>query len=534
MKNIKYLLFVTMVIASLIMSACGTATEEPAPVAEEPSAPAAEEPAPAVEEPAPAAPAADERGILKFTDGLAYGGKENLDPVDEARFFPVISMIYDRLTEPAFDSMAPQPSLAESWESNDTGDVWTFHLRQDVKFHDGTPLTSADVAYSADHWENSPTSILASTFAVVDSIETPDDYTIVFNLSQPVVTFDLTVMDYRARVVKKDGFPDVLTTGMGSGPFKLEKLDVGGETVLVANDEYWDGPPGVAKVLVYGIADVEAQTNAMLAGDLDWQTVTAEQAARFEGNPNFVITQSPGGNWSGFVMRTDVEPFNNLALRQAMHLVVDRQEMIDLAMNGAATVSCDSAVSPSDPSVFTDCSPNADVEAAKAKLAEAGYADGFTVDLFTAPVCQDLAALTEIFQQQAAKAGITVNIKTVSPDGYWTEQWMKEPFLMTCWNERLADAALNEIYRGGGEWNESYWNVPEFDALLDAARAERDPEKRNQYYNDAQRMLYEDGGTIIPYYQSLIRVQKACIEGISPLANVWLDWDVITKPASCD
>ena len=524
MKSKLYNLMVLLVIASMLLVACGSpaATEE---------APAATEEAPAATE---EAPAGDDRGTLRFTDGLAYGGKENLDPVDEERFFPVISMIYDRLTEPAFDSMAPQPSLAESWESNDTGDVWTFRLRQDVKFHDGTPLTSADVAYSADHWKNSPTSILSSTFAVVDSIETPDDYTVVFNLSQPVVTFDLTVMDYRARVVKKDGFPDVLTSGMGSGPFKLEKLDVGGETVLVANDEYWDGPPGVAKVLVYGIADVEAQTNAMLAGDLDWQTVTAEQAARFEGNPDFVITQSPGGNWSGFVMRTDVEPFNNLALRQAMHLVVDRQEMIDLAMNGAASVSCDSAVSPSDPSVFTDCAPNANVEAAKAKLAEAGYADGFTVDLFTAPVCQDLAALTEIFQQQAAKAGITVNIKTVSPDGYWTEQWMKEPFLMTCWNERLADAALNEIYRGGGEWNESYWNVPEFDALLDSARAEKDAEMRNQYYRDAQKMLYEDGGTIIPYYQNLIRVQKACIDGISPLANVWIDWDVITKPASCD
>ena len=165
MKSKLYNLMVLLVIASMLLVACGSpaATEE---------APAATEEAPAATE---EAPAGDDRGTLRFTDGLAYGGKENLDPVDEARFFPVISMIYDRLTEPAFDSMAPQPSLAESCESNDTGDVWTFRLRQDVKFHDGTPLTSADVAYSADHWKNSPTSILASTFAVVDSIETPDD-----------------------------------------------------------------------------------------------------------------------------------------------------------------------------------------------------------------------------------------------------------------------------------------------------------------------------------------------------------------------
>jgi len=220
-----YTILAVFLIASLALSAC-------APKAEEPAA---------------------DRGTLRFSDGLAYGGNENLDPVDEARFWPPISLIYDRLTEPAYDSMVPQPSLAESWESNDAADVWTFHLREDVYFHDGTQLTSADVAYSANHWKTSETSILATTFEIVDSIETPDDFTVVFNLTAPVVTFDLTVMDY------------VLETGMGSGPFKLETLDVEGITVLVANDDYWDGPPGVAAIEIYGIADVEAMTTALLA-----------------------------------------------------------------------------------------------------------------------------------------------------------------------------------------------------------------------------------------------------------------------------
>jgi len=250
--------------------------------------------------------------------------------VDEARFWPPISLIYDRLTEPAYDSMVPQPSLAASWESNDAADVWTFHLREDVYFHDGTQLTSADVAYSANHWKTSETSILATTFEIVDSIETPDDFTIVFNLTQPVVTFDLTVMDYRARVMPVDGLPGVLETGMGSGPFKLETLDVEGVTVLV--------PPGLAAIEIYAIADVEAITTALLAGQLDWLSIdTTEQSQQFEGNSDFVVSQIPGGDWSGFVMRTDIPPFDNLALRQAMHLVVDRQKMVDLALSGAGT-----------------------------------------------------------------------------------------------------------------------------------------------------------------------------------------------------
>ena len=111
---------------------------------------------------------------------------------------------------------------------------------------------------------------------------------------------------------------------------------------------------------------------------------------------------------------------------------------------------------------------------------------------------------------------------------------MVEPFVMTCWNARGADAALNEIYRGGGSWNESFWAVDEFDALLDSARAEKDPDTRRQHYLDAQLMLHEEGGTIIPYYNNLIRVQKACVDGIPPLSNVWIDWDGITKDSSCE
>ena len=534
-NNLVWIITLLLVLA-VTLSACGPAAPEE-PAAEEPAAeePAAEEPAaeePAAEEPAAEEPAADTRGILRFTDGLQYGGNENLDPVDEARYWPTISLIYDRLTEPAFDSMTPSPSLAESWESNEDASVWTFHLREDVYFHDGTQLTSADVAYSANHWKTSETSILATSFEIVDSIDTPDDFTVVFNLTAPLVTFDLTVMDYRARVFPKDGYPAILETGMGSGPFKLEKLDVEGVTVLVANDDYWDGPPGVKAVEVYGIAESEAQTTALLSGQLDFQGVTLDIAQRFEGNDDYKISQIPSGDWSGLVMRTDIPPFDNLALRQAMHLVVDRQELVDLSLSGAGTVSCNSAVMPSDPNVFTDCNPGADIEGAKAKLVEAGYPDGFEIDLYASSICQDWEALTEIYQQQAAKAGITVNIQTVSADGFWTEQWMVEPFVITCWNARLADAALNEIYRGGGSWNESYWNVPEFDALLDAARAEKDADKRRQYYQDAQKMLYEEGGTIIPYYSNLIRVQKTCIDGIPPLSDIWIDWDGITKDTS--
>ena len=524
-----FIILSILVVAAMALAACAPATPEPT---EAPPEPAPEEPAPA---PPTEEPFVETRGILRYNTGLAYGGLENLNSVDPNRFWPPISLLYDRLATPADDQLKPTPSLATSWESNATGDMWTFYLRDDVYFHDGTQLTSADVAYSVDHWVNTAESVIAGSFGVVDSVDTPDDFTVVFNLTQPVVDFPLIVMDYRARVLKVGSFPDVLESGLGSGPFKLETLDVEGITVLVANDEYWDGPPGVAAIEVYTIADTEAAIQATRAGQIDFSIdLISDHIQLFEDTDEFVIEIIPTGNWSGFVMRTDIPPFDNLALRQAMHLVVDRQEMLDLALGGIGEVSCDLGITPGDPYIIPECLYEQDFEAAKAKMAEAGLADGFEIDLYTADICSDWTALTEIFQQQAANVDITVNIKNVSSDGFWSEAWMIEPFVMTCWNERTTDQFLNEIYRGGGSWNESYWNVPEFDALLDAARAEMDFETRKGYYQEAQTMLHLDGGTIIPYYSGMIRASKTCVENLPEIGLFFADWNHISKPADCE
>ena len=539
--------FSILVVAAMVLAACApaaTPTEAPPEpeATEAPPEPTEAPPEPEVtEEPEPEPEPTEEevmeetRGVLKYNTGLAYGGLENLNPVDPNRFWPPIALLFDRLAAPSADEMLPHPSLATEWESNETGDAWTFYLRDDVFFHDGTQLTSADVAYSVDHWVSGEGSVIASSFAVIESVDTPDDFTVVFNLTQPVVDFPLLAMDYRARVLKEGSFPDILETGMGSGPFKLDTLDVEGTTVLVANDDYWEGPPGVAAIEVYTIADTEAAITATRAGQIDFSVdLVADHIPLFEDTDDFVIDIIPTGNWSGFVMRTDIPPFDNLALRQAMHLVVDRQEMLDLALGGIGSISCDQGISPGDPYLIPECLYEQDFEAAIAKLEEAGYADGFAIELNTSDVCTDWTALTEIFQQQAAQAGIDVSIVNHSSDGFWSEVWMVLPFVMTCWNERTTDQFLNEIYRGGGSWNESFWNVPEFDALLDAARAEMDFDTRRQHYLDAQEMLHLDGGTIIPYYSGLVRAAKTCVENIPNMGLFFADWNEITKPADCE
>jgi len=532
MRNKKLVWIMTfLLVMSFVLTACGSkaATEMPttAPTAAPTEAPTV---------PPTEAPVVETRGVLNYNAGLDYGGKENLDPTDPNRFYPLIALLFDRLVEPTGNKLIPSPSLAESWEPNATSDVWTFHLRQDAFFHDGKQVTSADVAYSVDHWKNGAESVLSSTFGLVESVETPDDFTVVFNLSKPHVDFVMATMDYRARILPKDGLPGILTTGIGSGPFKLVKLDVTGVTEVVANDDYWGGAPGLAGINIYTIADVQSSLQALQSGQIDFGQVTLPESELFKGNSDFVVTQIPSGNWSGFVMRTDIPPFNNLALRQAIHLVLDRQSMMDLVLNGTGTISCDTMVMPGDPYQLTmdECTNwKQDIEGAKAKLVEAGFATGFEIDLYTSDMIAEWTPMAEVFQQQAALAGIKVNIINAPAAGYYTDPWMVKPFVMTNWNERAADQALNEPFRSGGSWNESYWNVPAFDALLDKAASESNFDARRQAYLDAQKMLHDEGGTIVPFFVNVIRVQKTCVQNIPEMGLMQFVWTGITKSPDC-
>jgi peptide/nickel transport system substrate-binding protein len=210
--------------------------------------------------------------------------------------------------------------------------------------------------------------------------------------------------------------------------------------------------------------------------------------------------------------------------------------MMDLVISGIGTISCDTMVMPGDPYQLTmgDCTNwEQDIEAAKAKLVEAGYPDGFEIDLYTSDMIAEWTPMAEVFQQQAALAGIKVNIVTAPAAGYYSDTWMVQPFVMTNWNERAADQALNEAYRSGGSWNESYWAVPEYDALLDSAASEPDFDARRQYYLDAQKMLHEEGGTTVPFFVNVIRVQKTCVENIPEMGLMQFVWTGITKSPDC-
>ena len=457
-------------------------------------------------------------GTFRQSHDLGFGaGQVDVDPASKGRFWQVTEKTMSRLVRPA-ESGEPEPNLAAEWSANEAATEWTFKLREGVKFHDGSDFDAADVLYSLEHIRDPEfDSPAASVIAMVETIAAVDRLTVKMTLSAPYADLPLQLMDYRIRMIPEGSADTIGTTGIGTGPFILVTLDPEGTTVLKANPDYWEGPPGVEIIEIIGIADAQARVQALLGGQIDvlgYGDLSGQQLALFENNPKFKVQSVPTGDWLGIVFRTDTEPFTDARLRKALRIATDRQALVDLVLGpGGGIVTCDHPVWTGDQyRAPFDCQPQ--VEEAKRLLAEAGYADGIEFDLTTSNLDPRFVTLAEVYQQQVAKAGIKVNIIMAPSDGYWSEVWMKELVVTTRWGQRPADQILNEDYRGGAPWNETYWNRPDFDELLDKARKELDFEKRRDLYHQLQRILYEEGGSLIPFHVNQAIATTARVSGL--------------------
>jgi peptide/nickel transport system substrate-binding protein len=448
---------------------------------------------------------AQERGTLRLNHAMEFGGLESIDPLSQYRYTDVIVRLYNRLVRADAQGL-PAPELATEWNTNDDATEWTFVIREGVQFHDGKTLTATDVAYSfnrvVDPTVDTP---VRAVLGIIDRVEAVDDRTARFILSAPHADFPLLLTDYRALVIADGSAETIERTGNGTGPFRLETLDLEGTTVLTAFDSYWEGVPKHGAVELFPIPDATATLQAMLAGQIDIYSGTVAEIPLFPED-QFYIQYLFSGGWEGMVMRTDTPPFDDLRVRRALRLVADRQAMIDLALGAnGGSIACDSPVWPGDP-YYLEMSCPQDIDLARQLLAEAGYADGITIDLYLSDLSQTWTTLAEVYQQQAAEAGITVNLNMTAADGYWSDVWMIEPFTFTSWGQRPADQILNEGWRSGADWNETYWNRPDFDSLLDRARSALDFTERTELYAEAQEMLWLEGGALIPYFTNTVRM----------------------------
>ncbi len=471
---------------------------------------------------------AQSKGTFRQAHDIGFGDASSLDPISRGRVFQLTEKLMSRLVRVGLDGK-PTGELAESWSTTPDAQTWTFKLRPNVKFHNGKAMTANDVVYSIrriqDPKENSP---VRSTISVIDTVDAADPHTVAFKLKSPYAELPLVLTDYRIVVIPDGSGETIKTTGIGTGPFKLEKFEPRGTSVLVANPDYFLGPPGVERIEVIGIADANARVQALLGGQIDFLPgLTRQQRPLVERSDKHKFWQVKTGNWRGIVFHTKMKPYDDVRVRRAMRLAVDRQALANIVTGpDGAVVGCDTPVGPADQYRSAKTCAQ-DIAGAKKLLADAGHPNGIDIDLYVSTIEAVWPTIAEAFQQQVAAAGIRVKIVSVPTDGYWNQVWMKKEGVMTRWNDRPADAILNEVYRTGTQWNESGLADPAFDAILDSARRELDDAKRKAHYEAAQNYLWENGGTLVAYHVVDNVAVTSRVKNLDQAENFLIRWHLV-------
>ena len=408
-------------------------------------------------------------------------------------------------------------------------DQWLFNLRPDIRFHDGRHFNSQDVAYTFRRIVAPETrSAVSAVLGIIDKVTVNSEHRVTFRLKSPHTEFPVLLADYRVRILPAQPKLDMPLLGVGTGPFKLIRFDPEGVTRLFANTDYWDGTPKVDQVELLAIANFNSRLQALLADQVDWlEAVAGRQRPLFDNHHRLWTQTIKTGEWRGIVFRNDKPPFDDPRVRKAVRIAVDRQQIMHLVSGKEGGIlSCDSPVWPGD-RYRADLHCKQDIPRAKALLAEAGYPEGLSFDLYTSDIEPEFIPMAEAYQQQAAKAGMTVHIRRVPADSYWQSYWKQVPAMLTRFSQRPADQILNEAFRSGALWNDSGFSQPEFDLLLNHARSEFSTEIKQELYQQLQAFLYDYGGTLIPYHISQMRVLSKRIEPFEGVEYFAIPWHKI-------
>ncbi len=418
------------------------------------------------------------------------------------------------------------PELAESWEASDDGKSWTFHLKQGVKFHDGSDFDANDVVYT---YERLIDPALASPAAAVLSFLTPegitavDAHTVQFTTAEPVAELPLLFTTKFTLIVPEGATAEQMkSTAIGTGPFMVEQFDVSNPIrVFRKNPNYWKAGLPKAECLRITVAQ-EGLTAAIAlqSGEADVVlSVDATSIPVLKEDPNVTLIETGAGTSMTYSMWIDTPPFDDVRVRKAMKLVVDRQVLVDTVLLGFGEPGNDNPVPPSWPSAFTNEPLQRDVEQAKALLAEAGHPDGLTIDLYTSEGIPGMTKFAEAYRAMAADAGITVNLNVTPPDSFWDDIWLKKSFVTSGWSIRPPIEGLSVAYTKTTDWNETHWLRDDFEGLLQAARTELDATKRVETLKQAQQLLAEEGGVIVGLFIHQVAGMRSACSGFEPHAQ---------------
>jgi peptide/nickel transport system substrate-binding protein len=402
------------------------------------------------------------------------------------------------------------PELAESWESSPDAKVWTFKLRKGVEFHNGKTFNADDVIYSINHHRGEDSKSAAKPFLdSVTDIKKDGNYTVIFELNSGNADFPFIMSDYHLKIAPAGTKGAEWEKGIGTGGYMLENWEPGVRAYTTRNPNYWKGDTAAFfdAVETLAITDPNARTNALKTGQINaMDRCELKTAHLMKRAPGVVLTSITGTMHRTVPMLTDREPFNDNNVRLAMKYAVDRKDMVDKIQRGFGEVGNDHPISPVN-RYFDKNLPQREYDPEKAKfyMKKAGMLDyNFKLHASGAAFGGAVDAAV-LYKEHAAKAGIKIDVVREPADGYWSDVWIKVPWCMCYWSGRpTEDMAFSVAYAADAPWNDTLWKHERFNKLLVEARAELNPDRRAVLYAEMQRIVRDEGGVVVLFYNKIV------------------------------
>ena len=529
MKNMKKWLSLSLAGAMLmgVLAGCGGGTTSTPAPAETGAAEATGEPA-AVEQ------------VLKYgTDTWPAGfDPHTISAIAATRVF---NQVYETLIDFNTD-MTFRGVLAESWENPD--DVtYVFHLRQGVKFHNGREMTADDVVYSfqrvlgqTDYGDIGALGSSASYYGGIASIEATDDYTVTMTLSEPNAAFMANLTSsYGAIVCKEvveanDGSLSAIDTMCGTGPFMYQDSVVDNYITLVKNPDYWEeGAPKLDGITYYLLADESARLAALRTGDINLCSLSALNLSEVEGDESIKVLSYQSNNYTYLGFNLSSEALQDVRVRQAMSMAVDRDAIIDYVYNGEATVSTFVAPAmghwvwdaPAESPLYTQ-----DIDAAKALMEEAGYSDSNRLTIkMAAGLLDSIRDTAVILQQQLKEIYIDVEITNLE-SGEYVDVWgkMNTPeagYDAMCGQNGSGtdpNRAVSFFFSTTGGANVWGYSNAQVDELCAQGVATTNEAEREAAYIEAQKIVIDESPNLFFASPMEYFFVGAGVEGFEPFA----------------
>jgi peptide/nickel transport system substrate-binding protein len=407
-------------------------------------------------------------------------------------------------------------------------DSWVVTVRDGIEFHNGKTVTPDDVVFSLNRIiDPKDPKVGAASIGYVDikGVKKISKNQVRIPLKFANTGFLDDIGQYFNAIVPVGYDP---AKPVGTGAFMYESFTAGQQSVFKKFPNYWQhGKPYVDSLTIIDFTDDTARVNALLGGQVDAiDNLPTGQIQQVKGNSALKVLISQTGQWQPFTMRIDQAPFNDVRVRQAMRLIVNRPQMVEQVLSGQGRIAND-MYSPFDPAFDSSLPQRAqDIDQAKSLLKAAGHA-GLSVQLVTAPVFNGVVQAAEVFAQQATAAGVKVSLRKLDTGTFYGPNYLKWTFAQDFWATREY---LPQVAQGSlptSPFNETHWGDAKFVGLINQARAELDAGKRADILHEAESMEYNQGGYIIPYFSNQIDAYSSKVGGFVeaksgfPLGNYW-------------